>query len=87
VCDCQTRVVIGCFHLCHAVAREGGFWSYAAGTAWRVAVHHDVGGLELDVWQASLPMGKGLSSSAAACVLARALRCLEDTKAVPSVVF
>jgi galactokinase len=49
-------------------ARAGGFFSYAAGTAAEVAEQYGVGGLALRI-RADLPVGKGLSSSAAICVL------------------
>lgn len=52
-----------------AVAAEGGFFSYACGVAAQVATSHAVGGLDIDMHTATLPHGKGLSSSAAACVL------------------
>lgn len=50
------------------LAEEGGFWSYAAGVACEVATHFAVGGLEVDNYLTTLPIGKGLSSSAAVCV-------------------
>ena len=52
-----------------AKAQEGSFWSYAAGVAYEVKVHFDVGGLEIDNYRTTLPIKKGLSSSAAWCVL------------------
>ena len=52
-----------------AVAAEGGFFSYACGVAAQVAVSHAVDGLRIEFHTATLPHGKGLSSSAAACVL------------------
>jgi mevalonate kinase len=52
-----------------AAARAGGFFSYAAGVAAEVLARHDVGGIGIDVTEADLPVGKGLSSSAALCVL------------------
>lgn len=51
------------------VARRGGWWSFAAGTAAEVLADHPVGGIELDVLTMTLPLRKGLSSSAAICVL------------------
>jgi mevalonate kinase len=62
-----------------AAASAGGFFSYAAGVAAEVAARYGVGGLALRITEASLPIGKGLSSSAAICVLvARAYgRCYE----------
>lgn len=47
----------------------GGFWSYVAGTAYQVALTHRVGGLRIDNYKTTLPLKKGLSSSAAVCVL------------------
>lgn len=52
-----------------AVARAGGFFSYAAGTAAEIVQRFRIGGLRLDVLANDLPLGKGLSSSAAVCVL------------------
>jgi galactokinase len=52
-----------------AAAARGGFFSYAAGVAAEVRARHAVGGLAIRVTEASLPIGKGLSSSAAVCVL------------------
>lgn len=50
-------------------AQAGGFWSYAAGTAYRLLVDFGVGGLSIDNYRTTLPLKKGLSSSAALCVL------------------
>ncbi|GIL55961.1 hypothetical protein Vafri_11425 [Volvox africanus] len=53
-----------------SVARSGGFFSYVAGTTYRLCVAHELeGGLELTNHTTTLPMSKGLSSSAAICVL------------------
>lgn len=52
-----------------AAAREGNFFSYAAGVAYHMLTHYRVGGLEIDNFQTDLPLKKGLSSSAAFCVL------------------
>jgi galactokinase len=52
-----------------AAAAGAGFFSYAAGVAAEVMARHRVGGLRLHVTYADLPIAKGLSSSAAACVL------------------
>ena len=49
-------------------AAEGGFFAYAAGTAAEVAERHGPLGLRLRI-EADLPVKKGLSSSAATCVL------------------
>lgn len=51
------------------IAAEGGFFSYAAGVAAYIAEHYDVGGIALDCYEMTLPLKKGLSSSAAICVL------------------
>lgn len=62
-----------------AEALSGGFISYVAGTACQVLRHHDVGGLSIDNHAMDLPIQRGLSSSAAACVLtARAFNRLYD---------
>ena len=51
-----------------ARAREGGFFAYAAGTAAELLARGAPGGVALRV-RSDLPVRKGLSSSAAACVL------------------
>ncbi len=62
-------------------ARRGGFFSYAAGVAYQVLTHYRVRGLEIDNYLTDLPVKKGLSSSAAACVLAaRAFNRVYDLK-------
>jgi UTP-glucose-1-phosphate uridylyltransferase/mevalonate kinase len=62
-------------------ARSGSFWSYAAGVAYHALLHYQVGGLTVDNYKTDLPMRKGLSSSAAICVLiARAFNRLYDLK-------
>ena len=65
------------------VAQQGGFWSYIAGTVYRLIVAHEIspqgGGLEIDNHRTTLPMGKGLSSSAAVCVLV-SVTCLSQYK-------
>ena len=62
-----------------AEAEAGGFFSYAAGVAYRIQSQYAVGGLVVDNYRTDLPVKKGLSSSAAVCVLtARALNRLYD---------
>jgi galactokinase len=51
-------------------AQRGRFWSYVAGAAYQVLTRYDVQGLVVDNYWTDLPIKKGLSSSAAACVLA-----------------
>lgn len=50
-------------------AREGGFWSYVAGTAYQVQLRRRTCGLVIRNDHTDLPVKKGLSSSAAICVL------------------
>ena len=50
-------------------AKERGFFSYAAGVAAEVVARFVTSGLRLEITRADLPLGKGLSSSAAVCVL------------------
>ncbi len=62
-------------------AQKGGFWSYIAGVAYQVLTHYHVRGLVIDNYKTDLPMKKGLSSSAAICVLtARAFNRVYDLK-------
>jgi UTP-glucose-1-phosphate uridylyltransferase/mevalonate kinase len=62
-------------------AQKGGFWSYVAGVAYQVQTHYHVKGLVIDNYKTDLPMKKGLSSSAAICVLAaRAFNRVYDLK-------
>jgi UTP-glucose-1-phosphate uridylyltransferase/mevalonate kinase len=62
-----------------AIAREGGYWSYVAGVAYQTMTHYTVGGVEIDNYLTDLPLKKGLSSSAATCVLvARSLNRVYD---------
>ena len=64
-----------------AEAETGTFFSYAAGVAYQFLSHCRVGGLEIDNYLTDLPIQKGLSSSAAICVLvARAFNRLYDLK-------
>ncbi|GET36650.1 GHMP kinase [Microseira wollei NIES-4236] len=64
-----------------AEAEKGGFFSYAAGVAYQFLTHYRVGGIEIDNYLTDLPIQKGLSSSAAICVLiARAFNRVYDLK-------
>jgi len=64
-----------------AEAEKGGFFSYAAGVAFQVMTHYRVRGLEINNYKTDLPIKKGLSSSAAVCVLvARAFNRIYDLK-------
>jgi len=64
-----------------AEAEKGGFFSYAAGVAYQLLTHYRVRGLEIDNHLTDLPVKKGLSSSAAVCVLvARAFNRIYDLK-------
>ncbi len=68
-------------HALLAEAQKGGFFSYAAGVAYQFLTHFHVGGLEIDNYLTDLPIQKGLSSSAAICVLvARAFNQVYDLK-------
>ena len=59
------------------VAASGGFFSYIAGVATYMKLHYNVSGLNLYCYKMDLPIRKGLSSSAAICVLtARAFNLL-----------
>jgi len=62
-------------------AKRGGFWSYIAGVAYQVMTNYHVRGLVIDNYKTDLPVKKGLSSSAAICVLtARAFNRIYDLK-------
>jgi galactokinase len=62
-------------------ARKGGFWSYIAGVAYQVLTNYHVRGLVFNNFKTDLPVKKGLSSSAAICVLtARAFNRVYDLK-------
>lgn len=64
-----------------SVAQEGGYFSYSAGVAYQILTHYHVRGLEIDNYKTDLPVKKGLSSSAAICVLvARAFNRIYDLK-------
>ena len=51
-------------------AQKGGYWSYIAGVAYQMLTNYHVRGLVIDNYKTDLPIKKGLSSSAAICVLA-----------------
>ncbi|MDR0897792.1 MAG: NTP transferase domain-containing protein [Oscillospiraceae bacterium] len=60
-------------------AQSGGYFSYVTGVAAFMLEYYDVGGVSIDITQVTLPIKKGLSSSAAICVLvARAFNLLYD---------
>lgn len=62
-------------------AQSGGFWSYIAGVAYQVLTHYHVRGLVINNYKTDLPVKKGLSSSAAVCVMtARAFNRVYDLK-------
>ncbi len=62
-------------------AQGGGFWSYIAGVAYQILTHYHVRGLVINNYKTDLPVKKGLSSSAAVCVLAaRAFNRIYDLK-------
>ena len=62
-------------------AESGGFFSYVAGVAFRILTHYQVRGLVIDNYRTNLPVKKGLSSSAAVCVLtARAFNRIYDLR-------
>ncbi len=50
-------------------AEKGEFFSYIAGTAYQILTNYEVRGLEIDNYLTDLPLRKGLSSSAAICLL------------------
>ena len=63
------------------LAEAGGFFSYAAGVAYRILSDYRVRGLVIDNYRTDLPVKKGLSSSAAISVLtARAFNRLYDLR-------
>lgn len=63
------------------MARSGSPLAYIAGVAYQVIIRYQVQGMELDNYLTDLPVRKGLSSSAAICVLtARAFNRLYDLK-------
>jgi UTP-glucose-1-phosphate uridylyltransferase/mevalonate kinase len=52
-----------------STAKAGGFFSYIAGVAYEMAIHFEIGGMVINNYRTTLPVRKGLSSSAAICVL------------------
>lgn len=52
-----------------SIAEEGGYWSYIAGVAACVKEQYNIGGVEIVINKVTIPEKKGLSSSAAICVL------------------
>ena len=50
-------------------AKSNNFYSYVAGVAYQAKERYRVGGLAIDNYKMTLPLKKGLSSSAAICVL------------------
>ncbi|THB63342.1 MAG: GHMP kinase [Desulfovibrio sp.] len=63
------------------MAQQGEYYSYIAGVAYQVLTHYQVQGLEIRNHATTLPMQKGLSSSAAVSVLvARAFNRIYDLK-------
>ena len=64
-----------------ACAAKGDHFSYVAGTAYQIMIRYQVQGLIVDNYKTDLPLRKGLSSSAAVCVLvARAFNRVYDLK-------
>ncbi len=64
-----------------AESQRGGFWSYIAGVAYQALTNYHVRGLVINNFKTDLPIRKGLSSSAAICVLAaRAFNRVYDLK-------
>jgi len=62
-------------------AQNGGYWSYIAGVAYQALINYHVRGLVINNYKTDLPIKKGLSSSAAICVLtARAFNRIYDLK-------
>ena len=62
-------------------AQKNSFFSYACGVAYQIMTHYQVRGLFIDNYLTDLPVQKGLSSSAAICVLiARAFNRIYDLK-------
>ncbi|NJK56117.1 MAG: GHMP kinase [Pleurocapsa sp. SU_5_0] len=62
-----------------AMAQTDSFYSYVAGVAYQALIRYQVGGLAINNYGMDLPLQKGLSSSAAICVLvARAFNLVYD---------
>ncbi len=62
-------------------AKNGGFFSYACGVAYQILNHYNVRGLVINNNKTDLPLQKGLSSSAAICVIvARSFNRVYDLK-------
>ena len=62
-------------------AQSGSFWSYMAGVAYQALTRYHVRGLVVNNYMTDLPIKKGLSSSAAICVLtARGFNRIYDLK-------
>ena len=55
--------------LLQVMAQSASFYSYVAGVAYQALIRYGVGGLIIDNYLMDLPVQKGLSSSAAICVL------------------
>ena len=51
------------------IAKEGSYWSYVAGTAAVILKEYNVSGIKITITKTTIPVKKGLSSSAAICVL------------------
>jgi galactokinase len=62
-----------------SMAKQGNFYSYGAGVAYQFSQKYQVQGIEINNYFTDLPIQKGLSSSAAICVLvARAFNQIYD---------
>eukprot|EP01084_Bolivina_argentea_P192216 330026_1 len=53
----------------YSIAQSGNTYSYVAGVAYQILLKHRIGGLIVNNYSTTLPLKKGLSSSAAICVL------------------
>ncbi len=51
------------------VAENGGYWSYVAGVAYCIKEQYNIDGVNITITNTTIPEKKGLSSSAAICVL------------------